>query len=207
MHLPDGLLPVGMVMAGYAGSAGLLAVSLRQIARLPDPGAAMPRAAMMTAVFFAFSTLAVPVPPSTVHLILSGLMGVLLGWYAVPALLVGLFLQAVLFGHGGLTTLGLNGLVLAPPALVAWAAWRALSPRGPMLAGLVAGSGGVILSLAIFSGFVLAGLPAHIDAGAERAALAVFLLAHVPLVVAEGVIVVVVLRMLARVEPALLPRA
>ncbi|WP_201156865.1 energy-coupling factor ABC transporter permease, partial [Rhodobaculum claviforme] len=124
MHLPDGLVPVGMAVAGHAGCAALLALSLGRIARLPDPGAAMPRAAMLTAVFFALASVAVPVPPTTVHPMLAGLMGVLLGWFAVPAILVGLFLQAVLFGHGGLTTLGLNGLILAPPALIAWGVWR-----------------------------------------------------------------------------------
>ncbi|TVQ56977.1 MAG: cobalt transporter CbiM [Rhodobacteraceae bacterium] len=207
MHLPDGLAPVGLAAAGYAGGAALLGLSLARIARLPDPGAAMPRAAMLTAVFFAASAIAVPAPPTTVHPMLAGLMGVMLGWFAVPAIFVGLFLQAVLFGHGGLTTLGLNGLILAPPALVAWATWRALGRRAPTLAAGVAGAGGVVLALAIFAGFVLIGLPAAVDAAAERAALGVFVLAHLPLVVGEGVLVAVVLRVLERVEPGLLPGA
>ena len=206
MHLPDGLLPVGMAVAGYAGCAALLGLSLRRIARRPDPGAAMPRAAMLTAVFFAASSLAIPVPPATVHPVLVGLMGVLLGWYAVPAILVGLFLQAVLFGHGGLTTLGLNGVILGVPALLAWGAWRALGPGWPRLAALLAGTGSVVLALAIFAGLVLAGLPAALDPGAERAALAVLALAHLPLALAEGVIVLAVLQVLRRVEPGLLPR-
>ena len=206
MHLPDGLVPVGMAAAGYAGSGALLALSMNRIARLPDPQAAMPRAAMMTAVFFAASAIVVPVPPTTVHLMLSGVMGVLLGWFAVPAILVGLFLQAVLFGHGGLTTIGLNGLIIAVPALVAFMVYRASAGRFPRLAAGVAGSGGVILSLAIFAAFVLLGLPAQMDASAERAALMVFVLAHMPLVVAEGVIVIVLLQILSRVEPGLLPR-
>ena len=205
MHLPDGLVPVGMAMAGYAGSGALLALSLNRIARLPDPGAAMPRAAMLTAVLFAVGSIAIPVPPTTVHPMLAGLMGVLLGWFAVPAILVALFLQAVLFGHGGLTTLGLNGLILAPTALIAWATWRALAPRAPVLAAVIAGSGGVLLSLAVFVGLVLLGLPADVDRGAEWAALVVFVTAHLPLVVAEGMLVVVVLRTLTRIEPGLLP--
>ena len=35
------------------------------------------------------------------HLVLNGLMGLLLGWLAVPAILVALFLQALLFQFGG----------------------------------------------------------------------------------------------------------
>ena len=206
MHLPDGLVPVGMALAGYAGSAALLGLSLRRIARLPDPGAAMPRAAMLTAVFFAASALAIPVPPATVHPALAGLIGVLLGWYAVPAIMVGLFLQAVLFGHGGLTTLGLNALVFVPAALMAHWVWRALAPAAPTFAAVIAGGGAVLLSLVIFAGLVMTGLPADVDAAAERAALGVLLLAHLPLVLAEGMLVAVVLRVLAWVEPGLLPR-
>lgn len=207
MHLPDGILPVEMAVAGYVASAGLAAICLRRVARLPDPRAGIPRAAMMTACFFAASLAAVPVPPTSVHLMLAGLMGVMLGWLAPPAILVGLFLQAVLFGHGGLTTIGLNGLVLGPPALLAYATWRLLAPRLPTLAALLAGAGSVLAALAIFAGLVLIGLPAEIDAAAERAALAVFLLAHLPLVIAEGAIVLAVLSVLRRVEPGLLPRA
>lgn len=205
MHLPDGLVPVHLAVAGYAGSALLLGLSLRRIARRPDPGAAMPRAAMLTALFFAVSSIALPVPPTTVHPMLVGLMGVLLGWFAVPAILVGLFLQAVLFGHGGLTTLGLNGLMFALPALGAWAVWRALAPRMPNVAAVLAGSGAALLALALFASLVLLGLPAEVDAAAERAALGVFALAHLPLVLVEGVLVAVVLRVLARIEPGLLP--
>ena len=206
MHLPDGLLPVELALAGHAASAGVAALCLARVRRLPDPGAGVPRAAMMTAVFLAASLVAVPVPPVTVHLMLAGLMGVMLGWFAFPAILVGLFLQAVLFGHGGLTTLGLNGLILGVPALLAGGAWQVLGPGWPRLAALLAGTGSVVLALAIFAGLVLAGLPAALDPGAERAALAVLALAHLPLALAEGVIVLAVLQVLRRVEPGLLPR-
>ncbi len=205
MHLPDGLVPVEMALTGYGASAALTALALYCIRRQPDPRADLPRAAMLTTVFFAASAIAVPVPPVTAHLMLTGLMGVMLGWFAVPAIMVGLFLQAILLGHGGLTTLGLNGLILCPPALLAFAVWRLAGARFPDPAALLAGSGTVLLSLAILAGLVLAGLPAEIDAPAERAALGVLVLAHLPLVLAEGVIVMAVLRLLRRIEPALLP--
>lgn len=206
MHLPDGLVPVGMAVAGYAGSGALLALSLNRIARLPNPQAEVPRAAMMTAVFFAVSSVAVPVPPTTVHLMLPGVMGVLLGWFAVPALLVGLFLQAVLFGHGGLTTIGLNGLIIGLPAMLVYTGYRIMSPYAPRGAAALAGGAGVLLSLVIFASFVLMAIPDGIDKAAERAALGLFMLAHMPLMLAEGVIVLALIRMLARVEPGLLPR-
>jgi cobalt/nickel transport system permease protein len=205
MHLPDGIVPVEMAVAGYGASAALVALSLARIRALPDPQAEIPRVAMLTTVFFAASSIAIPVPPTTVHLMMAGLMGVMLGWFAVPAIMVGLFLQAVLIGHGGITTLGLNGLILCPPALISFGLWRLAGRRWPDLAALMAGGGAVIAALAIFATIVLAGLPAEIDAGAERAALKLFALAHLPLVLAEGVIVMVLLRVLRRVEPRLLP--
>lgn len=205
MHLPDGIVPVEMALAGYGASAALAALSLARIKSLPDPQAEIPRVAMLTTVFFAAALVAVPVPPVSVHLVLAGLLGVMLGWFAFPAILVGLFLQAVLFGHGGITTLGLNGLIMGLPALLAAGLWRLGGRRWPDLAALAAGSGAVLLALAIFAALVLAGLPAALDAAAERAALGGFVLAHLPLVLAEGVIVLGVLRVLRRVEPRLLP--
>lgn len=205
MHLPDGIVPVEMALAGYACSAGLVALALHRIKALPDPQAEIPRVAMLTTVFFAASLIAVPVPPASVHLMLAGLMGVMLGWFAVPAIMVGLFLQAMLFGHGGITALGLNGVIFGIPALGAFGLWRLIGARWPDLGALLAGGGAVLAALALFAAIVLAGLPAVVDAGAERIALQVLLIAHLPLALAEGVIVMTLLRVLRRVEPRLVP--
>ena len=207
MHLADGIVPVEMALAGYAASAALTGFALSRINRLPDPGAGVPRAAMLVTVFFAASLIAIPVPPASAHLMLAGLMGVCLGWYAMPAILVGLFLQAVMFGHGGLTTLGLNGLIFGLPALAAFALWARIGARWPDLAAAFAGGGAVLLALALFAGIVLLGLPASVDPAAERLALLALVTAHLPLVLAEGVIVLVLLRVLRRVEPRLLAHA
>ncbi|MDD7971154.1 cobalt transporter CbiM [Roseinatronobacter alkalisoli] len=205
MHLPDGIVPVEFALAGYAASGVLTALALSQLNRQPDPRAAIPRAAMLTTVFFAAALVAIPVPPTSVHLMLSGLMGVMLGWFAMPAIMVGLFLQAVLFGHGGLTTLGLNGVIVGLPALLAFGFWQLAGRRWPDMAALVAGSGAVVLGLAVFAAIVLAGLPVALDSGAESLAIRAFLLAHLPLVLAEGVIVLALMRVLRRVEPGLVP--
>lgn len=205
MHLPDGIVPLEFALAGYGVSAAMVAVALGRIRTLPDPQAELPRAAMMTTAFFAASLVAIPVPPTSVHLMLAGLMGVMLGWFAVPAILVGLFLQTVLFGHGGITTLGLNGLIFGLPALLAFGIWYLAGKRLPDIAAFAAGAGAVIAALALFSATVLAGLPVAPSSGAEVLALSTFALAHLPLVLTEGGIVLVVLRLLRRIEPRLLP--
>ncbi len=206
MHLPDGILPFELALATTAGGVALTGLALARIRHRPDPQADIPRAAMLTAVFFAASSIALPIPPTSAHLVLTGLMGVMLGWFAVPALLVGLFLQAVLFGHGGLTSLGANLLILAPAALVCRAVHDALAPRWPDIAAGLAGIGGVVLSIAVFAALVLSALPEGVSAQAEGAALLAFALAHLPLALVEGVVVFSVLRVLRRVEPGLLPR-
>jgi cobalt/nickel transport system permease protein len=77
--------------------------------------------ALLTAAFFVASLVHVRVGPTSAHLLLNGLVGVLLGWRAGLAIPVGLFLQAALIGHGGFTTLGVNACVMTLPALLA--AW------------------------------------------------------------------------------------
>lgn len=207
MHIPDGFVPLSFAVAGYAGAAAVAALSLNCIARRPDPQADMPKAAMLTAAFFAASLVHIPVPPTSVHLMLPGLMGVMLGWFAFPAILVGLFFQAVMFGHGGLTTLGLNGLVLGLPALATAALFRlrgAGGPRRDAVLGFVAGAGGVLLAVTAFVPLLVLGMPAHLDAGVERAAILTLALAHAPLMLVEGVVVASTVATLRRVSPELL---
>jgi cobalt/nickel transport system permease protein len=125
--------------------------------------------------------------------------------------MVGLFFQAVMFGHGGLTTLGVNGIILGVPALAAFGLMHAFggSERHAVrtLVAFAAGAGGVALGVALFTAILLAGLPAELDAGAERAAILALAIAHLPLVVAEGLVVAAVLGFLNRVSPELVRAA
>ena len=122
MHIPDGIVPAQICAAGY-GLTGLLTwYSLRKIDRETqgDPAASIPKAALLTAAFFVASSIYIPIPPSSVHLLLNGLLGVVLGYFAFPAILIGLFFQALIVGHGGLTTLGVNAAMMGLPALLAY---------------------------------------------------------------------------------------
>jgi cobalt/nickel transport system permease protein len=87
----------------------------------------IPRIAILTAAFFVASSIHVPVPGGPpAHLLLTGLVGIVLGRRSVVAIPVGLFLQAVLFQHGSLSTLGANVCVMAPPALLSWLLFKVL---------------------------------------------------------------------------------
>src|ERR1700726_74978 len=105
VHLPDGLLAEPWLLGGFALAIAMGVVSVRLV-RLREEDIA--RIALLAAAFFVASLIHVPVGVTSVHLLLNGLVGVLLGWHAALAIPLGLFLQAALFNHGGFTTLGIN---------------------------------------------------------------------------------------------------
>ena len=123
MHIPDGLLPPSVCIYGYAITGGLTWFSLRQINRQPDSQQQIPKASLLTAAFFVASLIHIPIPPFSIHLVLNGMMGLILGYYAFPAILIGLLFQTIFFQHGGLSTLGINGLIMGVPSLMVYYLW------------------------------------------------------------------------------------
>jgi cobalt/nickel transport system permease protein len=165
---------------------------------------------LFTAVFFVASWIHLPLPPISVHLILNGLLGVMLGWYAVPAILVGLFFQAVMFQHGGITTLGVNATMMGVPALLAFGLFRLQYGLRQQhrwrtgAAGFVAGAAGVGSAVLLFYGVLIVTIPATVDASTEQAALTLLAVAHLPVVIVEGLLTALVVLFLQRVRPELL---
>jgi cobalt/nickel transport system permease protein len=211
MHIPDGILPPHITLGGYAASISIAWLCISKIKQREDPREDIPKAALLTAAFFVASLIHLPIPPASVHLVLNGLLGALLGLFAFPAILIGLLLQAVMFGHGGLTTLGVNGLILGLPALVAYALFRAGSRSGHLptlrktaLFGFLAGAVAISLSVLLFSLILFANMPAHLSAAVERAAIMTLLIAHLPLALLEGVMTGFLVVFLFRVHPAIL---
>jgi cobalt/nickel transport system permease protein len=214
MHIPDGLLPASICVGGFAATGLMTWVSLRQINRLPDPSAGVPKAALLTAAFFVASSIHIPVPPTSIHLILNGLLGTVLGYYAFPAILVGLLLQAILLGHGGLTTLGVNAIIMGVPALLAAAVFRSrfvLLPSAKqewltVCFAFISGAIGLGLAVLIFMALILTNIPANLDAATERAAVLGLAIAHLPLMAIEGTITALLVLFLHRVKPEILER-
>jgi len=211
MHVPDGILPPLVWGGAYVVTGAVTAVSLRKINQEEDPRAAVPRAAMMTAAFFVASSIFFPMPPpmTTAHFILSGAMGVMLGWYAFPAILIGLILQAIVFGHGGITSLGANALVMGVPALLAGGLFRMGSSRwregrAPLFLGFAGGFFGVVIAAAIFYLFVVGTLPADINRAAEINATLLLILSHLPVALVEGAFTAFLVNYLRRTRPELI---
>jgi cobalt/nickel transport system permease protein len=196
-HIPDGVLAAPVLIGGALISAGLVVVALRRL-----DYERLPQASVLAAAFFVASLIQVPAGPTSVHLLLNGLMGLLLGWTAVPAILVALVLQAVFFGYGGLVVLGINTLNMAVPALVCALVltplMRRARPAGLFRVGALAGLLGVALT------GTLVALSLGLSGQAFRPAAGVILVAYVPLALVEALITGAVVAFLGRVEPALL---
>lgn len=212
MHLPDGLIPAPVCIGGYAITGLTTWYSLRQINRQPDPAAELPKASLLTAAFFVASLIHIPIPPASVHLILNGLVGTVLGYYAFPAILIGLVFQAIVFSHGGFTTLGVNAAMMGIPAILAYHIFYLRHRLGRWtnsrwstgLFAFIAGAGGLGLSTLIFLGLTITLIPAEVDAVLERRAIFGLALAHLPLMAIEGAFTTMLVLFLLRVKPELL---
>jgi cobalt/nickel transport system permease protein len=197
MHISEGVLSPPVLAGGAALAAAGTAIGLKKL-----DYDRIPQVAVLTAAFFVVSLVHVPIGPASVHLTLNGLMGIFLGWAIFPAILVGLILQAVLFQHGGLTTLGVNTVVMAFPAIVCFYAFRApIKSKKPVVsmgASFMCGFGAILLSsVTLALALVFAG--EHFTAVARVA-----VIAYLPIMVIEGIIAMLCVKFLKRVRPEIL---
>jgi cobalt/nickel transport system permease protein len=179
VHIPDGILPAQVCAAGYAITGLATWYSLRQINRRARPNSRNPQGIIAGGGIFCGVVDLHSHAPASVHLILNGLLGVVLGYFAFPAILIGLFFQALVIGHGGLTTLGVNAAMMGIPALLAYHIFQCEDFLGKvfslqsMRTGLFAFLGGSLgwgIAALIFLTLIITTIPADIDAGAEQAA-------------------------------------
>lgn len=198
MHLVDGLVAAPVLATASAVAVGGIAVGLKRLE--PDH---LPQAALASGVFFIASLIHVPVGPSSVHLLMGGLAGLILGWAAFPALTVALALQALFFGYGGLTTLGVNVSLMAVPAVAFGLLGRGLLRRhGSRLAAPV---GAAVGALAILGGAVLTAVVLGLSGDAFRPLAQALVLAHLPVAAIEAVVTATVVSFLYRLRPDSLP--
>ena len=201
MHIAEGVLSPAVLGGGavlaLAGTAqGLLRL---EYDRLVTVG-------ILSAAFFVASLIHVPVGLASAHLVLNGLVGVLLGWAAFPSILVALLLQALLFQFGGITVLGVNTFTMGFAAVASWYVFRAVCRLCPGMGGVRAGAfmGG---ALGVALAAVLTALAlAFTDEGFWLAA-QLLLLAHLPVMLAEGLVTMFTVSFIMRVRPELLGMA
>ncbi len=197
-HIPDGVLSLPVLAGGAALAAGALGLALR---RLDDE--ALPRTAVISAMFFVASLVTIPVGPTSVHLLLSGLMGLVLGWAAVPAVMVALILQSVFFGVGGVAALGVNTVNIALPGVI-WAALLAPVLRRARRPSSLALIGGAVALLSVATTAVGVMLVLAASDPAYLASAPLVLATYLPLGFAEAVVTGFATAFLARVRPDVL---
>ncbi len=196
MHISEGILTAPVLTGGAVLTTVGTAIGLKKL----DYDRIM-TVSLLSATFFVASLIHVPIGPGSVHLLLGGLLGLILGWGAFPAIVVALSLQAIFFQYGGMLVLGVNGTIIAGPAVLCGLLFHPLltgTRKKQMTAGFLAGFCAMFLSAVLMAGALYLS-----DSGFLRVA-GLVLASHFPVMLIEGVITMFVVSFLARVQPEIL---
>lgn len=193
MHVADGILPA--MACGLAHAAAWPAVYWA--GRRAEPGE-VARMGLASAALFAVSLVHIPVAGVTIHFGLFGLAGIIAGRRALVVVAAALLLQAFLFQHGGLLSLGVNILNMGAGAVLAGWLWRRVGPGRDWCAFLSGLVGIAVPALLLAAEFEMVGYGKGFWAIAGLYALVGVL---------EGLATVGAVRFLTRTRPALLGQA
>jgi cobalt/nickel transport system permease protein len=198
MHISEGVLATPVLLGCAALTAAGLAVALKKLNNED-----IPKEGVLSAGFFVAGLIQVPIGVTSVHLVLKGLVGLILGWLSFPAIFVGLLLQSIMFQYGGMTPLGVNTFNMAFPALVSCFFFGRLATRTSKsyLSSVLAFLAG---SLAVFLSGILVGISLYLTGDAFLPAAKIVVVAHIPVMLIEGVITAACVTFLKKVKPELL---
>lgn len=200
MHISEGILTAPVLLSGAALTIAGTAIGLKKV-----DYDHIPRVAILSAGFFVASLVHVPVGPSSVHLVLNGLVGLFLGWAAFPAILIGLLLQAILFQYGGFTSLGVNSINMALPAVICYLLFsRAIKGENIIyssIASFLCGSVSVLLSS------LMVALALYFTGDHFLTVAKLIVLANLPIMLIEGVVALFCVRFLKKVKPEIFEAA
>ncbi|HUV50681.1 MAG TPA: cobalt transporter CbiM [Anaerolineae bacterium] len=198
MHISEGVLSPAILIGGAVVTMAGAAIGLKGVDNKD-----IPKMGILSAAFFVASLVHVPVGPASVHMILNGLLGFILGWKAFPAILVALGLQALLFQFGGITTLGVNTMNMALPAIICyylfgWSTKSSIKQSVFITAAFASGFCAVLVS-SILVGFCL-----YLTGEAFSPAAKLIVAAHLPVMIIEGIVTAACAVFLKKVRPELL---
>ncbi|MFA6717432.1 MAG: cobalt transporter CbiM [Victivallales bacterium] len=196
MHISDGILSLPVVGTGIGVTAAGLWAGLRKL-----DYEKVPEAAVFASAFLVINLIHFPIGMTSAHLVLNGLIGLLFGVSAFPVIFIGLLLQALFLGHGGLLALGVNTMNMALPAVVVYYLFafllkKNISEKKFFLVGVAAGF--VAFSLSV----IMAGSALYISAPDKfRLTSLIFLAANLPLLFLEGGMTGLILLYLKKMKP------
>ncbi len=196
MHISEGVLTIPVLVGGGLITAAGTVIGLKKI----DYDQVM-TIGLFSSAFFIASFIHVPMGPTSVHLLLNGLLGLILGWAAFPAILAALFLQAVLFQYGGIIVLGANTVIMCLPAVIVGLLLKpGIQTNGKkrLLVSFAAGFLAVLgSSLFMAAALILS------NEGFQTASY-LLVLWNLPIATLEGIITMFTVSFLARVQPEIL---
>ena len=197
MHISEGVLSGPVLISGGALAAVGTAFGLKKLDydRIAQAG-------ILSAAFFVASLIHVPIGPANAHLILNGLVGLLLGWAAFPAILAALVLQAVLFQFGGITALGVNTIIMALPAVLSYLMCSPFLHKKSALALSAAFACGF---LSVLLSALILGLALVFTEENFFEVSAIVIAAHIPVMIIEGLVTTMCVAFLMIVQPTMLP--
>ena len=205
LHIPDGVLPVLLWAPGLGLALLLLVLGARALR-----GASPQRLAYQSALgalVLAAMVVELPLGPLDYHLTLVGPVGVLLGPASIFQVVFVASAILALVGHGGLTVVGLNALVLGAGGVLARPVYVGCARRwGPPVALAAATAVTQIVSGALWLAVMVAAL--HLQTvGPQRVKLVagVAFPLYLAGIVIESVVAFGVARFIIRVRPDLLP--
>jgi len=148
MHIPDGFIAPTLTLPAYVAATPLWIWAARKHFG-PNQVEALPAVGALTAVAFVLQTIMIPVPGGTsTHLVGASLLALVRGpGVAFVCESMVLLIQALFFGAGGITVLGVNALaigLLGP--LAAWLVMKVLGRRFPGLGSFLGGYVGLQVS-------------------------------------------------------------
>jgi len=198
MHISEGVLSPAILIGGAVVTMAGVAIGLKGV-----DNKNIPKMGILSAAFFVASLVHVPAGPASVHLILNGLLGLILGWKAFPAILVALALQALLFQFGGITTLGVNTMNMALPAVICyylfgWSTKSNIKQTVFITAVFASGFCAVLVSS------ILVGFSLYLTGEAFLPAAKLIVAAHLPVMIIEGIVTAACMVFLKKVRPELL---
>ena len=180
MHIADGVLTAPTLITGGALALTGIWYGLRKLA--PEK---MMSVAILTAAFFVVTLIHLP---GDIHLVLNGLLGVVLGWAAFPAVAVALLLQCVLF------QLCIAGF----PAVLCGALFRRFfACQGHMVMAFLCGLSSIILSALTASLFLISSGPMFWGTASA------LLIGHIPIMLLEGLVTAFIYTRVIQIVPEL----
>jgi cobalt/nickel transport system permease protein len=197
MHISEGILSAPVLVTGATLAIVGVTVGLRKM-----DSDKIPQVAVLSAAFFVASLIHVPLGPSSVHLIVNGINGLLLGWCCFPSILVALALQAILFQFGGITVLGINTVNMALPSLLCYYLFTRLVNQETRVVSLA--SAFCCGFLSVFFSAILVAVSLMFTEKSFLAAAELIVVAHLPVMIVEGIITLFCVAFLKRVKPELL---